>query len=391
MVDPRQVLAARTPVRIEGPRPARIALAHDWLVGLRGGERVLDRIAGLIAREHQPAGLYSLFAAAEPLTETLALWPVTISGLSRAPARARRWLLPLYPRGAGELSRALARAHEREPIDVLISSSSGFIKGVRAPRGVPHVCYCHSPPRYLWSQEGEYARAGGMAMRAGLRALGPRLRRWDVASAAGVTHFIANSAHTRAEIARCYGRESEVIHPPVRTGFFTPDPGIQREDFWLVAGALEPYKRTELVIEAARRAGAPLVVAGEGSMRRRLERAARGRVRFVGRVSDEALRDLFRRCGLFVFPQVEDFGITLVEALACGAPVLARRAGGAAEILGDGASGAMFDAPTPEAIADAARGVVANSGAARAAALRFSEDRFDQRMRVAIAEALAPA
>lgn len=389
MVDPRQAAPVRAPVRVEAQRPARIALAHDWLVGMRGGERVLDRIAGLIAREHAPAGLYSLFGGRTPLTETLSQWPVTLSGLSRAPARARRWLLPLYPRGAAELSGALARAHEREPIDLLLSSSSGLIKGVRAPAGVAHLCYCHSPPRYLWSQADEYARAGGPAMRAGLGMSGARLRRWDAASASRVTQFIANSAHTREEIRRCYGRESEVVHPPVRTGFFTPDAGIAREGFWLVAGALEPYKRAELVIEAARRAGVPLIVAGEGSMRRRLERAAGGHVTFLGRVSDERLRDLFRRCGLFVFPQVEDFGIALVEALACGAPVVARRAGGAAEILAHGDTGAMFDDPEPDAIVRAARATQTRPDAARAAALRFSEERFDQRMRGAIADALA--
>lgn len=377
-----------------------MALAHDWLVGLRGGERVLDAIARTLPA---PATrVYTLFDNRRPMTPALDALPRRVSFLNAVPGggRARRWLLPLYPAAVESLSRRLASDHRAEPIHLLVSTSSGLIKGLKPPAGVPHVCYCHAPARYLWSIRGEYTRGRGVGARlraVGFAAFGEPLKRWDAATAANVTTFLANSTHTAREIRRCFDREADVVFPPVRTGVFTPDASTAREDFWLVVSALEPYKRTDLAIEAAVAARTPLVIAGDGSQRRVLEalvarRGASGLVRFAGRVPDEALLGLYRRARCLLFPQVEDFGIVAVEAQAAGCPVVARRAGGAQDTVIDGVTGALFDEPTPDALLRAMARCPAGPGAAAACrdnAERFGEDRFIAAMHDVIRRALA--
>jgi len=384
-----------------GGARARIALAHDWLVGYRGGEAVLDRIARVAARLGETHVLYTMFDDGRPLTpaiDALAHETPWIARLPGASGPLRRWMLPLYPSMVASLSRLLAREHKRRPFDLIISTSSAAIKGLLPPlstggKPVPHLCYCHSPARYLWSQSDEYARGRHGGLRAmGLSLFGDRLRRWDRATAdeRHITRILANSTHTAAEVERCWRRQADVVFPPVRTEFFTPPPGPghTREPFWLLAGALEPYKRADLAIDAARLAGRRLVVVGTGSQESRLRAAGRRRagqgggdhVTFMGRVPDQELRRLYRTAELLIFPQVEDFGIIAVEAQACGLPVVARRAGGALDTVIDGITGALFDEPTPEAIAAAAarapRGPTV-AAACRRNAERFSEAGFD--------------
>lgn len=380
--------------------PPRIALAHDWLCGFRGGEAVLDRLAHLLAREFGgAAALYVMTDDGRPLSPAIDPLPRRVSFLSVLPGgatRLRRWLLPLYPRAVESLSARLAADHAREPIELLVSTSSAAIKGLRPPAGVPHLCYCHSPARYIWSQTEQYA--GGLRG-IGLRLARERFKRWDHATAANVTQFVANSTHTAREIKRCFDRDAIVVHPPVRTDFFTPDPSVPREDFWLCIGALEPYKRFDLAIDAAAGAGRRLVIAGGGSheraLRARAQRAAqqsRARVELLGRVSDEQLRDLYRRAAVLLFPQIEDFGIVAVEAQACGLPVVAAATGGAGGALDsviDGRTGALVRDATPRGLALAAQDVEHRARTDPAAWLRacrenterFSERAFEDAMR----------
>jgi glycosyltransferase involved in cell wall biosynthesis len=379
-----------------GPRP-RIAVAHDWLCGYRGGEAVLERIAALVEREFEPVGLYVMFDDGRPLSPTVDAWRrrglITSWSVGRSAlgARARRWLLPTYPGAVERLSHRLAADHGRRPIDLLISSSSAAIKGMAPPPGIAHLCYCHSPARYVWSQRDQYGGGplGGVRT-LGLALYGRRFRAWDRATASRVTRFIANSRATASEVRRCFDRDAAVIHPPVRTDYFHPDAAPKRESFWLLVGALEPYKRADLAIDAAALAGAELVIAGGGSQRGSLERRPAGRVRFLGRVGDDQLRALYRSARLLLFPQVEDFGIVAAEALACGLPVVARAAGGALDIV-TGQTGAFFDEPAPAAIAAAAATApAADNPACRAQALRFSQQAFDESMLRAIRAELAP-
>lgn len=378
-----------------GDARPRVALAHDWLCGRRGGEAVLDRLAALCRARFDLAPLLVMFDDGRPVGAAIDPLPRIRSTLGSIPGatRLRRWLLPFYPQAVADLSRRLARAHARAPLALLISSSSAAIKGLRAPPGVPHLCYCHSPARYVWARRDDYTGDGSIRA-LGLRLWGDRFREWDRRSADHVTMFVANSRHIAGQIRLCYGRPAHVVHPPVRTDFFTPDPSTTREDFWLVVSALEPYKRIDLALDAAHAAGARLVIVGDGSLRRTLLRRTGPGVEWLGRVSDERLRDLYRRARLLVFPQIEDFGIVAVEAQACGLPVVARAAGGALDSVVPGVTGVLFDAPHAEAIVAAARACPdpADPAAARACreqALTFSEPAFDRRMSSLIDQVLA--
>jgi glycosyltransferase involved in cell wall biosynthesis len=389
----------------------RIALAHDWIVGYRGGEAVLEGLARVVCRRWAPGGLYSMFVSPEglaamraprrgrPASDAIDAFGAPIvsrlSTLPGGPGRLRRWLLPAYPVAVGDLSRRLERNHRREPIAMLVSTSSAAIKGLRPPPGVPHVCYCHAPARYLWSLTEEYARGAAGGLRgAGLRAFGPRLRAWDRRTAAHVTRFIANSAHTAAEIRRCYGREAIVIHPPVDTRFFTPDDSQPRGGHWLYAGALEPYKRVDLAIEAANRLKHDLVIVGDGTQAEYLRSIAGPTVTFRGRIDDEQLRTEYRRAAALLFPQVEDFGIVAVEAQACGTPVLALAAGGALDSVIDGRTGALFREPTVDALIQGADNLPRNSGvsaACRENAKRFSSEAFESAVEKVLEDTLSGA
>jgi glycosyltransferase involved in cell wall biosynthesis len=226
---------------------------------------------------------------------------------------------------------------------------------------------------------------------------GEGLRNWDRKTVANVDAFIANSRHTAKEIERCFGREAVVIHPPVRTDLFTPDQSVQREDFWLVAGAHEPYKRTDLAIESAMRAGKRLMVAGGGSeigalkaftkkTSRQLGKMGFGAgrhalVEFLGRVDDATLLGLYRRARCLIYPQIEDFGIVAVEAQACGCPVVARRAGGALDTVLEGRTGSYFAEADPESVRKAVEHApVGVAAQCRAHAEKFSEAAFDKKI-----------
>lgn len=373
----------------------RVVLAHDWLVGYRGGEAVLDAIARVLGPRCTIVALLTMFDDGRPLTPAIDALPKHASFLNRLPAKdaIRRWLLPLYPRAVGRLSQTLATIHASEPIDLLISTSSAAIKGLEPPPGVRHICYCHSPARYLWSQADEYALGRVGPLRSlGLTLFGPSLRGWDRASAANVHHFIANSTHTAGLIRSAYDRTAEVLFPPVRTDFFTPDPTLPRSG-WLYVGALEPYKRVDLAIAAARLADVHLTIIGDGSMRADVERAcakhasSSATITYLGRVSDALLRDAYRTHEALLFPQVEDFGIVAAEAIACGLPVVARRAGGALDIVNDLRTGRFIDEPvTPATIAKAAAkaATIDRPGDFRAFAERFTFRAFERGLLAAI-------
>lgn len=330
--------------------------------------------------------MFDNHAALAPAIDAI---PHHASVLNRFPAAFRRWLLPLYPVAVASLSRALQRAHKDHPVDLLISTSSAAIKSLRPPPGVPHVCYCHAPARYVWSIRDEYASSPNFSNRLaqlGLGLFGASFKRWDTTTASRVTHFLANSTHTQAEIKRCFDRESSVVFPPVNTELFTPDVSVPREDFWLFVGALEPYKRVDLAIAAAQRARVKLLIAGSGSMESAIRHQhTTDHIEMLGHVPPAQLVDLFRRARLLLYPQIEDFGITAVEAQACGCPVVARRAGGSLDTVLENITGCFFDTPTAQAITEAANHCPDPSNlhtqdACQINAQRFSAEVFDAAM-----------
>lgn len=366
----------------------RVALVHDWLTGMRGGERVLEELVDLFPSSE----IFTLVHVRGSVSAAIEARPIHAprSGRTRIAGGLYRYALPLMPAAVERIDLA--------GFDLVVSSSHCVAKGVRPPPGVPHLCYCHTPMRYVWDQFDEYFGPGRASrpVRAAMRLLAPRLRAWDRGSADRVTTFLANSEHVRRRIERCYGREAAVVHPPVDVERFTPAP--RREDFYLSLGALVPYKRVDLAVDAMTRLGRPLVVVGDGPGARDLRRRAGPTVTFLGRASDAEVADLLGRCRALVHAGVEDFGITLVEAQAAGAPVLARGAGGALETVVDGdrppaeRTGVLFDRPTPDALIDAVLRLEATRfqpETLRASALRFTRERFRASMRAHVDAALA--
>lgn len=385
----------------------RIALAHDWLVGYRGGEGVLDCHARLLATgaSEQKTRIYTMFDNGKPITPAIDRLPRSVSFLNSVPGadRARRWLLPLYHAGTAHLSRQLARDHASEPIDLVLSSSSAAIHSLRVPSGVRHVCVCFTPPRYLWELGDQYSQG---LMGIGLRVCSPVLRRLDYRAAQDVTAYIAISTVTQQRIRAFYGRDSRIVFPPVRTKYFTPegDEGLSPDDadrlaglppaFLFYIGALEPYKKADLAIEAAEQLKRPLVVAGSGSQFAKLREATRGskHVTLLGRVSDALLRTLYRRADALLFPQLEDFGIVALEAQACGTPVVAFGVGGALDTVTDGVTGVLFPEQTVRSLCEGI-GRCPQKSSARGAcitnAARFSEEANFEAMRSVLRESLA--
>jgi glycosyltransferase involved in cell wall biosynthesis len=344
---------------------------------MRGGEKVIECLGSLFPE----APLYTLFHFAGSVSPEIEAHPIRTSFLQTAPGIRRhyRGYLPLFPAAIEEF--------DLSGFDVVVSSSHCVAKGVIAPPDAFHLCYCHTPMRYAWDQEHAYFpnRKGISARLRSLALTG--LRAWDVSSAARVNLFVANSSFVARRIQTYYGRPAEVVHPPVDVGFFTPGPKPEaaQEAYCLMVSALAPYKKVEEAMAACEKLGLELRVVGEGPERQRLATMAGPKVRFLGKVGGERLRDLYRGACLFLQPGVEDFGIASVEALACGTPVVAVARGGILDVVEDGRHGVLYpDWEGPAALAEAidkARGIGFNALDLRDRAESFSVARFTDRIR----------
>ena len=353
----------------------RVALIHYWLVTWRGGERVLKAIADLFPE----ADLFTHVADPALVAREFPGRTVRSTFIARLPF-ARRWYqryLPLMPLALEQL--------DLRNYDLVISSESGPAKGVIVAPHATHVCYCHSPMRYLWDHYHEYYGAAGRLTRLAMAPAFHHVRMWDQLSAQRVDHFVANSAFVASRIRQYYRRDAEVIHPPVAVDRFAAHPAAAREDFYLWVGQLVPYKRPDLLIDAFNALERPLVVIGEGPMLGALRRRAAPKIRFLGSQTEAVIADHYGRCRAVVFPGVEDFGIVPVEALASGTPVIAFDQGGVRETVRDRLTGLLFREQSVPALIDAVRTFEAlppfDREVLRAQAAQFSEARFKARFR----------
>lgn len=359
---------AHRPLQDNMPAPiaARIALVHDWLTDMRGGEKCLEVLCELFP----DAPIYTLLAVPERLSPIIARHDIRPSYLQRIPGIRRHYrrFLPFFPSAIERL--------DLSEFDLIVSSSHAVAKSVIPRPGALHISYVHTPMRYVWDLFDQYFNREGMGsvQLAMIRLLAARLRRWDARTASRVRHFIANSQYIAERIQRCYGRSATVIHPPVDTTRFQVTEPQGGE--YLVLSALVPYKRVDIAIEAANAASLPLRIIGDGPERRRLQRLAGPTVRFDGWLSDAEVERAYAACRALLFPGEEDFGIVPVEAMASGRPVIAYGRGGATETVVEGVSGVLFEEQTAASLLAAIRRFETLSFDARH--LRSHAERFDR-------------
>lgn len=348
---------------------ARVALIHYWLVRMRGGERVLEQVLRLFPQ----ADIFTHVYDPAAMSEAIRARPVRTTFIDRLPAARRHYqkYLPLMPRALEEL--------DLSGYDLVISFESGPAKGVITSPDALHVCYCHSPMRYLWDSYGEYRRSAGLVSKLAMSLFFNGLRIWDVASAARVDHFMANSSFVQRRIRKIWRRDATIVHPPALTDRFRIAETVGDRYLWV--GELTPYKRADLAVEAFTRMGLPLTVVGDGPMAAAVKRGAGSNVRFIERLDFDSLRKAYAGCRALVFTPLEDFGIVPVEAMAAGRPVLAFGKGGALDTVMPGVTGLLFDDQSVEGLIDGVRRMEAwlptfDPHAAVAHAAKFSETNF---------------
>jgi glycosyltransferase involved in cell wall biosynthesis len=356
----------------------RIALVHYWLVGLRGGEKVLEAICEL----YPEADIFTHIYDADSIGPVISAHKVTTTFISKLPFARRlyRSYLPLMP--------FALEALDLSQYDLVISSESGPAKGVLTRPDAIHVCYCHSPMRYLWDQYQLYLKSAGHLAKFMMPVLTPPLRVWDVASANRVDHFIANSRFVAKRIEKTYRRDAEVICPPVKLEEYDIEehPTL---DYYFFISQLETYKRADLVIEAANRLGRRLIVVGAGSENERLRALAGPSVTFLGRQTTQEIAKLYKNCRALLFAGTEDFGIIFLEAMASGRPVIAYAAGGALDAVIDGETGVFFHEQTADSLSQAilsfeAKAEEFDPQAIRAHAETFSTQAFKSKFKAVI-------
>jgi glycosyltransferase involved in cell wall biosynthesis len=360
----------------------KVAIIHYWLVGMRGGEKVVEALCEM----YPQADIFTHVYVPESVSSTIRqhkIIPTFINALPRA-AKMYKTYLPLMPLALEQL--------DLRGYDLIISSESGPSKGIIPPAEALHVCYCHTPMRYLWNMYHDYRNGAGRVARLMMPPLAHYLRMWDVTSAARVDSFVANSATVASRIHRYYGVDAAVIHPPVDTGAFSIAAPAELADYYLMAGELVSYKRPDLAVRAFNEMRLKLVVIGGGEMLDEIRRLAGPTVTVLGPQPFDILKQHYSRCRALIFPGEEDFGMVPVEAMASGRPVIAFGRGGATETVKSELSGLFFAEQTVEAISSAVRRLdtieISPEKIAEHAS-QFGRDQFFQKMRTHIDSRLA--
>ncbi len=348
----------------------RVAYVHDWLITRSGAERVLEEML----KEVEGSKIFTLFYKSDQFRSSpISKVPVEESFLAKLPGAYDyyRSLLPLMP--------IAVESFDLSEYDLIISSSHAVAKGVLPHPGQAHISYVHTPMRYAWDLTHQYLRGVGRLKRAVARVVLNYVRLWDYASAQRVDVFVANSKTVAARIKRYYGREARVIYPPVDVHRFRPAGTV--EDYFVVVSRLVPYKKVDVIVEAFNSLGLRLLVVGDGPDMGKIKRIARRNVEVLGRVGDGELIEILSKARAFVFAAYEDFGISPVEAMASGVPVIAYGRGGVTESVEEGKSGLFFMEQTPEAVSEAVRRFIRLEDRfvreeIRKRALRFAPERF---------------
>lgn len=355
----------------------RVALIHYWLVGMRGGERVLERIARL----YPEADIFTHVVDPRAISAELADRRIQTSFISRLPRATRLYqsYLPLMPIALEQL--------DLRGYDLVISSESGPAKGVIAAPDALHICYCHSPMRYLWDHYHLYRERAGWLSRSMMPVVFHYLRNWDVTSAQRVDGFIANSRFIQQRIKRAWGVGSDLVHPPVPVGLYAPSPDVTSRFLWV--GQLVAYKRPDIVVDAFTRLGLPLLIVGDGALGPALRKRAGPNIEFIARLPFDRLRECYAQSRALIFGAEEDFGITPVEANAAGRPVLAYGRGGVLDTIADGSTGLFFREQTVEALIEGVERLEQwlpgfDPGMAVANAARFAPEHFDRQFLASI-------
>lgn len=348
--------------------PGNVALLHHWLVTYRGGEKVLEQFCKLFP----DAPIGTLVYSPKLLPKSITGRKVITSPLDRLPGATTRYreMLPLHP-------WAIRNIKLPESTRFVLSSDAAMVKGVRLPRGAKHICYCHSPPRYLWGLADQYTQNAGLSGRIKGLVLPLFLRylkRFDYQGAQRVDHFIANSKFVAERIKRAYGKDASVIYPPVDVEAFVWD--RPRKPFHLIVSHLVPYKRVDIAVQAYAQLPIELIVIGDGPERKRLEAMATPNIKFLGPQPFDRLKDHMETASAFLYPQIEDFGITAVEAQAAGCPVIAFREGGAVETVSRNETGVFFNTQTAESLISAVRSLSALNHRMRNERMRLNAARF---------------
>ncbi len=322
-----------------GWRDLKVILAHDWLTGMRGGERVLE----LFCNGFADAEIYTLLHKRGAVSDAIERHTITTSSLQRLPRITEyyRYLLPFMPRAIEGMSPP--------PAELLISTSHCVAKGLVTRPETRHICYCFTPMRYAWTFYEEYF-GENRVKKALLNPMLARMRDWDMRASERVDRFVAISEHVRDRIQTYYGRESDIVYPPVDLDYYTPAQDSPQADFDLIVSALVPYKKIDLAVRAYNSNGRTLKIVGVGTETESLRRIAAPNIEFLGWSSNEQIRELYRNCRLLVFPGEEDFGLVPVEVQACGRPVVAFARGGALETIDAGRSGIFFEEQTEQSL-----------------------------------------
>jgi len=368
---------ARGPFPLAAARPRRVAIVHYWLVGMRGGERVLERLIRLFPQ----ADLFTHVLVPEAISQAIRSRPITTSFIQKLPGAARHYqkYLPLMPMALEQF--------DLRGYDLVISSESGPAKGIIAPPDALHVCYCHSPMRYIWDHSPDYAASAGRFTRAQMSWIFPLLRAWDTSSSARVDRIIANSRFVQRRIRHCWGRDAEVVHPPVEIDLFSRRAEPTSRYLWI--GQMTAYKRPDLVVDAFNTLRLPLLMVGDGELAARIRRRAGPNIEVVPKLGFDALRAAYAEARALVFSAEEDFGIVPVEAMASGRPVLAYGRGGVLDTVLEGETGLFFTEQTVESIIDGVRALERwlpyfDPDRAVAQARKFAPETFDRGIMAAI-------